>query len=322
MLTNVSSRTLVPGPGRGVVDDAATARRRIRASGRVRVMGRATENDAVVTGIDPPRRAALRGPSRIAPFEATLAFEPADLGTRVEVETTFVTSAGRCGRSDRSSSAPYGGSGTVDLQPQTDDGVRRALRPATNGPRSEPRPSSSVARRSGRHRLRDLVRAWSGPFSQGPRSESRPLRSASSTPEDQVERHGQPTAPERGVHSALGVWCSEAGHRYQTGFHGAPEQQPVVDRARPVGFRDEPGGRHAVARAGRPGRALAVGLVLAATVSPQVGAACRRDPVDELGPAGAAFLRLAFAAVVLWAIWRPRLTGDLRLAGAFGVGSG
>ena len=43
---------------------------------------------------------------------------------------------------------------------------------------------------------------------------------------------------------------------------------------------------------------------------------------DQLGPAGAAFLRLAFAAIVLWAIWRPRLTGDLRLAGAFGVALG
>ena len=43
---------------------------------------------------------------------------------------------------------------------------------------------------------------------------------------------------------------------------------------------------------------------------------------DELGPAGAAFLRLAFAAIILWAIWRPRLAGDLRLAGAFGVALG
>jgi inner membrane transporter RhtA len=29
-----------------------------------------------------------------------------------------------------------------------------------------------------------------------------------------------------------------------------------------------------------------------------------------------------FAAIVLWAIWRPRLAGDLRLAGAFGVALG
>ena len=69
-------------------------------------------------------------------------------------------------------------------------------------------------------------------------------------------------------------------------------------------------------------RAAAVGLVVAAAVSPQVGAAFAVTLFDELGPAGAAFLRLSFAAIVLWAIWRPRLTGDLRLAGAFGVALG
>ena len=55
---------------------------------RVRVLGRATENDAVVTAYDPPRLAAMKG-SASAPFEATLAFEPVDGGTRVEVETIF-----------------------------------------------------------------------------------------------------------------------------------------------------------------------------------------------------------------------------------------
>ena len=69
-------------------------------------------------------------------------------------------------------------------------------------------------------------------------------------------------------------------------------------------------------------RALAVGLVLAAAGSLQFGAAFAVTLFDDLGPAGAAFLRLALAAVVLWAIWRPRLTGDLRLAGAFGVALG
>ena len=69
-------------------------------------------------------------------------------------------------------------------------------------------------------------------------------------------------------------------------------------------------------------RAAAVGLVLVAALSPQVGAAFAVTLFDELGPAGAAFLRLAFAAIVLWAIWRPRLTGNLRLAGAFGVALG
>src|SRR6476620_9626877 len=69
-------------------------------------------------------------------------------------------------------------------------------------------------------------------------------------------------------------------------------------------------------------RAIAVGLVVAACLSPQVGAAFAVTLFDELGPAGAAFLRLTFAAVILWAIWRPRLRGDLRLAAAFGVSLG
>ena len=69
-------------------------------------------------------------------------------------------------------------------------------------------------------------------------------------------------------------------------------------------------------------RAVAVGLVLVASISPQVGAAIAVTLFDQLGPAGAAFLRLALAAIVLWATWRPRLTGDLRLAAAFGISLG
>jgi inner membrane transporter RhtA len=73
-------------------------------------------------------------------------------------------------------------------------------------------------------------------------------------------------------------------------------------------------------------RPVAVGLVLAAASSLQVGAAFAVTLFDDLGPAGAAFLRLAFAAVVLWAIWRPRMSshtrGDLRVAAAFGVALG
>ena len=65
-----------------------------------------------------------------------------------------------------------------------------------------------------------------------------------------------------------------------------------------------------------------MGLVLAAAVSPKVGAAFAVTLFDELGPAGAAFPRLAFAAIVLWAIWRLPLAGGLRLAGAFGVALG
>jgi inner membrane transporter RhtA len=90
----------------------------------------------------------------------------------------------------------------------------------------------------------------------------------------------------------------------------------------PAGLeRAAPAGREVAAPVGRE-RAAAVGLVIVAAVSPQIGAAFAVTLFDELGPAGAAFLRLAFAAIILWALWRPRLTGDLRLAGAFGIALG
>jgi inner membrane transporter RhtA len=70
------------------------------------------------------------------------------------------------------------------------------------------------------------------------------------------------------------------------------------------------------------GRAAAVGLVVIASVSPQIGAAFAVTLFGDLGPGGTVFLRLAFAAIVLLALWRPRLRGDLRLAAAFGVALG
>jgi len=69
-------------------------------------------------------------------------------------------------------------------------------------------------------------------------------------------------------------------------------------------------------------RTTAVALVVASVISPQVGAAFAVTLFGELGPSGTAFLRLAFAAAVLWVIWRPRVVGDLRLAGAFGLALG
>jgi inner membrane transporter RhtA len=73
-------------------------------------------------------------------------------------------------------------------------------------------------------------------------------------------------------------------------------------------------------------RPTAVGLVVLAVTSLQVGAAFAVELFDELGPAGAAFGRLGFAAVVLVAIWRPRLRGrargDLGVAVAFGLALG
>jgi len=56
---------------------------------RVTAMGRATENDAVVTEHVPPRRAALKGLSAAAPFEITLGLQPTAGGTHVAVEVTF-----------------------------------------------------------------------------------------------------------------------------------------------------------------------------------------------------------------------------------------
>jgi len=44
-----------------------------------------TQNDAVVTEYEPPRRGVMKGTSPNAPFEATLTFEPVGSGTRVDV---------------------------------------------------------------------------------------------------------------------------------------------------------------------------------------------------------------------------------------------
>ena len=52
----------------------------------VRVGGRTSENDAVVTAYDPPRLAALRGTTPGAEFEAELRFSETGDGTRVDVE--------------------------------------------------------------------------------------------------------------------------------------------------------------------------------------------------------------------------------------------
>lgn len=54
----------------------------------------------------------------------------------------------------------------------------------------------------------------------------------------------------------------------------------------------------------RPGLAP-IGLVLGSVCSVQIGAAIAKGLFDDLGPAGTVFLRTAFAAIVLIAIWRP-----------------
>src|SRR2546430_17284488 len=70
-------------------------------------------------------------------------------------------------------------------------------------------------------------------------------------------------------------------------------------------------------------RIPAPGLLLVGIGSVQVGAAFATKLFTHLGPAGTVLVRVLFAAVVLWAIWRPRLRGhtprDLRLSGRFGL---
>ena len=56
----------------------------------VRMGGRLTENDAVVTEYDPPNRAAMKGIGAGAPFVATLSFARAADGTQVTVTTQFL----------------------------------------------------------------------------------------------------------------------------------------------------------------------------------------------------------------------------------------
>ena len=70
-------------------------------------------------------------------------------------------------------------------------------------------------------------------------------------------------------------------------------------------------------------QATAVSLVLVAIVAVQSGAAAATELFGELGPVGTVMLRLAFAALVLAAIWRPALGAlrgrDARDVIAFGV---
>ncbi len=53
----------------------------------VRMLGRRSENDAVVTGYDAPHRAVIEGTSANAPFVGTLVFRREGEGTHVEVTT-------------------------------------------------------------------------------------------------------------------------------------------------------------------------------------------------------------------------------------------
>jgi inner membrane transporter RhtA len=70
-------------------------------------------------------------------------------------------------------------------------------------------------------------------------------------------------------------------------------------------------------------RIPAPGLVIAGIASVQIGAAFATKLFDDLGSAGTVLLRVAFAALILLAIWRPswrsHSASELRLAAIFGL---
>ena len=76
---------------------------------------------------------------------------------------------------------------------------------------------------------------------------------------------------------------------------------------------------------GLPGldRGPPIALVLTGVTSIQFGAAVAATMFDDLGPAGTSVLRLTFAAIILMALFRPRVRGrsaaDLRLVALFGL---
>src|SRR5437764_5235708 len=70
-------------------------------------------------------------------------------------------------------------------------------------------------------------------------------------------------------------------------------------------------------------RVPAPGLVLVGIASVQVGAAFATKLFPHLGPGGTVLVRVLFAALVLWVVWRPRprahTARELRLAALFGL---
>jgi inner membrane transporter RhtA len=70
-------------------------------------------------------------------------------------------------------------------------------------------------------------------------------------------------------------------------------------------------------------RVPAPSLVLVGIASVQVGAAFATKLFTHLGPGGTVLVRMVFAALVLWVVWRPRLAAhtrrELRLAALFGL---
>ena len=70
-------------------------------------------------------------------------------------------------------------------------------------------------------------------------------------------------------------------------------------------------------------RAPSGALVIGAIASVQIGSAIATKLFGQVGPSGAVLLRLLFASLVLFGVWRPRLHGrtrrELSLAAVFGV---
>jgi inner membrane transporter RhtA len=70
-------------------------------------------------------------------------------------------------------------------------------------------------------------------------------------------------------------------------------------------------------------RATSISLVVGAALSVQVGAAVATTLFDELGPSGTVLLRTGFAALILAAIWRPKMSlgagGPMRDAILLGI---
>jgi inner membrane transporter RhtA len=85
-----------------------------------------------------------------------------------------------------------------------------------------------------------------------------------------------------------------------------------------------PNGRPIAARLSARSRGVPpTALVLLSIVSVQIGAAIAKGLFDSLGPGGTVFLRISFAALVLFALVRPTLGGHDRaaylVAGLFGL---
>jgi inner membrane transporter RhtA len=83
-----------------------------------------------------------------------------------------------------------------------------------------------------------------------------------------------------------------------------------------------PSSREAVPKRSMPGIRASALMAVAAMLSVQTGAAVSTWMFDSTGPVGAAWLRLTLAALVLFALSRPRVRGLSRPALAYAAGLG